>query len=61
MEYLDVETDPAFCEGIFAELSPKRRISKLPEKYRAKIREEEKLMDLLRRAHAEHERAGVAG
>ena len=32
-----------------------REIRKLPDKYRARIREEDKLMALLGRAHAEHD------
>lgn len=55
-EYLDVENDPAHREEIFARLCAEETILKqLPEKYRARIREEEKLMTLLRRAHAAHE------
>ncbi len=55
IEYLEVEDDPALCEYIFAELCAEEQILKrLPEKYRARIREEEKLMTLLKRAHAKH-------
>ncbi len=58
-EYLEVETDSARREEIFAKLlTEEAQIRTLPEKYRARIREEEKLMALLRRAHAEHD-AGV--
>jgi tellurite resistance protein TerC len=58
-EYLEVETDSARREEIFAKLlAEEAQIRTLPEKYRARIREEEKLMALLRRAHAEHD-AGV--
>jgi tellurite resistance protein TerC len=54
-EYLEVENDPALCEEIFTKLCAEETILKqLPEKHRAKIREEDKLMALLRRAHAEH-------
>ena len=60
-EYLEVETDSARREEIFTELlAEEAQIRTLPPKYRAKIREEEKLMSLLRRAHAEHD-AHVAG
>ena len=36
-------------------LLPEVKTGGRPEKYRARISEEEKLMELLRRAHAEHE------
>jgi tellurite resistance protein TerC len=53
--YLDVEKEPEVREAIFAKLCAEEHILKqLPEKYRARIREEEKLMTLLKRAHAEH-------
>jgi tellurite resistance protein TerC len=56
--YLDVEKDPAWRESIFAKLlEEEAAIRQLPEKYRARIREEDKLMALLRRAHAEHDAA----
>jgi tellurite resistance protein TerC len=55
-EYLMCETDPAVREDVFQKLlSEETHLRQLPEKYRARIREEEKLMELLRRAHAEHE------
>jgi tellurite resistance protein TerC len=61
LEYLDVEKDPQWRECIFAKLlEEEAQIRKLPEKYRHRIREEEKLMALLRRAHAEHD-AHIAG
>jgi len=57
VEYLDIETDPAHRDEIFARLCSEEMILKqLPEKYRARIREEEKLMTLLKRAHAAHDR-----
>ena len=60
-EYLDVENDPARREEIFpALLAEEARLRSLPEKYRARIREEEKLMALLRRAHEAHD-AGSSG
>lgn len=60
-EYLDVETDPARREDIFAKLAAEIEVIKsLPEKYRARIRQEEKLMELFRRAHEEHERLTAA-
>jgi tellurite resistance protein TerC len=55
-EYLEIETDRAHREEIFARLlAEEAEIRKLPEKYRARIREEDKLMSLLRRAHAAHD------
>jgi tellurite resistance protein TerC len=58
VEYLEVEDDPARREEIFGRLTAEIDIIKgLPEKYRKRIREEEKLMALLRRARDEHDRA----
>jgi tellurite resistance protein TerC len=55
-EYLMCETDPAVREDVFQKLlAEEAQLRRLPEKYRARIHEEEKLMTLLRRAHAEHE------
>jgi tellurite resistance protein TerC len=57
-ELCEVENDPALRAKIFAQLlSEEEQLKKLPERYRARIREEEKLMALFRRAHAEQ--AGV--
>ncbi len=57
VEYLDIETDPARRAEVFAALlAEEATLKQLPEKYRARIREEEKLMALLKRAHAEHAR-----
>jgi TerC family integral membrane protein len=57
-QYLEVETDPAQREEIFAKLTADIDIIKvLPEKHRKRIREEEKLMALLLRARDEHDRA----
>ena len=54
------ETDPAVREDVFQKLlAEEAHLRRLPEKYRARIREEEKLMELLRRAHAEHEAHAV--
>ena len=56
IEYLMCETDPAVREDVFQKLlAEEAHLRRLPEKYRARIREEEKLMELLRRAHAEKE------
>jgi tellurite resistance protein TerC len=60
-EYLDVEKDPARREEIFAALlAEEAQIRSLPEKYRRRIREEEKLMALLRRAHEDHDEQRAA-
>jgi tellurite resistance protein TerC len=57
LEYLEVEADQARREEIYASLVAEIDVIKsLPEKYRKRIREEEKLMALLRRAREEHER-----
>ncbi|MDN5913895.1 MAG: TerC/Alx family metal homeostasis membrane protein [Pseudonocardia sp.] len=61
-EYLDVEKEREHRENLFRKLlAEEADIRKLPEKYRARIREEDKLMDLLRRAHATHDRDHGAG
>jgi tellurite resistance protein TerC len=59
-EYLDVENDRAHQEEIFAKLCAEEMILKgLSEKHRARIREEEELMTLLRNAHAVHDEIAV--
>jgi tellurite resistance protein TerC len=61
-EYLMCETDPAVREDIFQKLlAEEAQLRRLPEKYRARIRQEEQLMALLRRAHADHEASAVPG
>jgi tellurite resistance protein TerC len=55
-EYLDVETDPMYCDEIFHRLlAEEAHLRRLPEKYRARIREEGELVRLLRDAHGLHE------
>ena len=55
-QYLEAETDPTQREEVFRRLlAEEQTLRRLPEKYRARIREEEKLMALLRRAHDEHD------
>jgi tellurite resistance protein TerC len=55
-EYLEIETDSTVREGIFTKLlTEEAQIRTLPDKYRARIRGEDELMALLRRAHAEHD------
>ncbi|MGP4094625.1 TerC family protein [Nonomuraea sp. KM90] len=56
-QYLDVEQDPEVREEIFRRLlAEEAQLRKLPEKYRRQIRDEDRLMALLRRAHEEHDR-----
>lgn len=55
-EFLDIETDPAYCDEIFHRLLVEEaRLKSLPEKYRARIRAEDELMALLGRAHKLHD------
>jgi tellurite resistance protein TerC len=55
---LYAETEPARRQDIFNNLlAEQAEIRKLPEKYRMRIREEEKLMALLGQAHRAHEMA----
>jgi tellurite resistance protein TerC len=62
IEYLEVQCDPARRAAVFERLCREEMtIKSLPEKYRKRIREEDELIDLLRRAHAAHEAAGVPG
>jgi tellurite resistance protein TerC len=54
-EFLEVETDPAYCDEIYHRLlHEETRLKSLPEKQRSKIRAERDLMDLLTKAHALH-------
>lgn len=55
-EYLEIENDPARREQIYADLVGEIEVIKsVPEKYRARIREEEKLMALLYKARDTHD------
>ena len=57
LEFLDIETDPAYCDEIFHRLLvEEERLKSLPERYRARVRAEDDLMGLLHRAHKVHER-----
>ncbi|MDQ0924717.1 tellurite resistance protein TerC [Pseudarthrobacter sp. W1I19] len=61
-EYLDLnyETDMAERDKIFAAMCREEdQIRKLPEKYKKLVRNETEFMNLLRRAHAEHDKAQV--
>jgi tellurite resistance protein TerC len=56
LEFLDIETDPAYCDEIFHKLLvEEERLKSLPERYRAQVRAEDELMGLLNRAHDLHE------
>lgn len=61
-EYLDLnyETDMAERDKIFARMvREENQIRSLPEKYKRLIRNETEFMNLLRSAHAEHDKAQV--
>jgi tellurite resistance protein TerC len=61
-EYLDLnyETDMAERDKIFAAMCREEdQIRKLPEKYKKLVRYETEFMNLLRSAHAEHDKAQV--
>ncbi|MBB2925437.1 TerC family protein [Cellulomonas cellasea] len=61
-EYLETENDPAYEEELFARLlREEEQLKALPEKQRARIRSERELMELLQRAHAEHDEAVSTG
>ena len=61
-EFLDIETDPRYCDEIYHRLlDEEAHLRSLPEKYRARIRREDELMELLRRAHRVHEERVTAG
>ena len=62
VEYLDLnyETDIVERDRIFAKMVREEdQIRKLPEKYKRLVRNETEFMDLLRSAHAEHDKAQV--
>jgi tellurite resistance protein TerC len=61
-EYLDLnyETDMAERDKLFARMvREENQLRSLPEKYKRLIRNETEFMDLLRKAHAEHDEAQV--
>jgi tellurite resistance protein TerC len=61
-EYMDLnyETDMAERDKIFAKMCrEENQIRKLPEKYKRLVRNETEFMELLRNAHAEHDKAQV--
>jgi tellurite resistance protein TerC len=61
-EFLDIETDPRYCDEIYHRLlDEEAHLKSLPEKYRARIRQQDELMALLRRAHRVHDERVTAG
>ena len=61
-EYLDLnyETDMAERDKLFARMvREENQLRSLPEKYKRLIRNETEFMDLLRKAHVEHDQAQV--
>ncbi|MDI6097915.1 TerC family protein [Actinoplanes sp. NEAU-A12] len=61
-EFLDIETDPAYCDEIYHRLlEEEKKLKQLPEKYRARIRQQVELMELLERAHRVHAERVAAG
>ncbi len=61
-EYLDIETDPAYCDEIYHRLvAEEAHIDALPAKHRARARADAELTDLLRRAHERHAERAAAG
>jgi len=62
LEFLDIETEPAYCDEIFHRLlAEEEHLKSLPERYRAKVRAEDELMDLIHRAHVLHEQRVAEG
>jgi TerC family integral membrane protein len=62
LEFLDIETDPAYCDEIFHRLlTEEDHLRSLPERYREQVRSEDELMDLIHRAHTLHERRVAEG
>jgi tellurite resistance protein TerC len=62
VEYLDLnyETDMVERDKIFAKMCrEENQIRKLPEKYKKLVRNETEFLDLLRKAHIEHDKAQV--
>jgi len=61
-EFLDIETDPRYCDEIYHRLlDEEAHLKSLPEKYRARIRQQDELIKLLRRAHQVHDERVTAG
>ncbi|WP_372338885.1 TerC family protein [Actinoplanes sp. RD1] len=61
-EFLDIDQDPHYCDDVYHKLvNEEANIRQLPEKYRARIRQEDELMNLLERAHRVHDERVAAG
>jgi TerC family integral membrane protein len=61
-EFLTVETDPQYCDVLFHRLlDEETNLRRLPEKYRARIRREDELLDLIRQAHEAHDQRVADG
>ena len=61
-EFLDIETDPAYCDEIYHRLlDEEQKLKQLPARHRARVRQEAELMELLARAHRLHDQRVVAG
>jgi tellurite resistance protein TerC len=56
-EFLNVAgNDPQYCDEVYHKLvDEETHLRRLPEKYKARIRQENELMDLLARAHRRHD------
>jgi tellurite resistance protein TerC len=61
-EFLSVETEPEYCDTLFHRLlTEESHLKGLPEKYRAQIRQQDELMDLILQAHEVHEQRVADG
>ncbi len=61
-EFLNVETEPEYCDTLFHRLlDEETHLKSLPEKYRARIRQEDALMGLIHQAHEMHEQRVADG
>ena len=61
-EFLHIEKDPTYCDEVYHRLlDEEANLSSLPPKYRARIGQEQDLMDLIRRAHSLHDERVAAG
>jgi tellurite resistance protein TerC len=62
LEFLGIETDPAYCDEIFHRLlAEEAHLKALPERYREQVRAEDELMELIGRAHELHGRRVAEG
>jgi tellurite resistance protein TerC len=61
-EFLDVETDPEYCDEIYHRLlAEEEKLKRLPAKQRSMIKQETQLNELLARAHRVHDERVAAG